>query len=137
MKSASPILNGLIVLSAVVAGPRARADNPAAVCSVPDCAKVCCAKDCCAKDCCAEVVTKKDRQSCWDVECKEVCVPPVRLPWFGSCLQVCGRVRAVHVLKKHEREVDKKETQWSVKSVCCPACSQPVRACSCRLRPPN
>lgn len=68
----------------------------------------------CNKVCCAEVVTKKETEHCWDVECKEVCIPPVRLPWFGSCLPLCGRVRAVNVLKKCEQEVEKKEIHWQV-----------------------
>lgn len=90
-------------------------------CQCPECTKVCC----------PEKVTKKEKEICWDVECQEVCIPPVRFPWMKCWPLSCGRVRVVKVLKKEETEVEKCELKWQVKD-CCPQCRQPFRLCTCR-----
>ncbi|MGN6548084.1 MAG: hypothetical protein ACTHK7_23820 [Aureliella sp.] len=77
-------------------------------CQCPECTKVCC----------PEKVTKKEKESCWEVECKEVCIPPVRFPWMKCWPLSCGRIRVVNVLKKEETEVEKCEVKWKVVDSC-------------------
>lgn len=84
----------------------------------------------CTKICCPEKVTEKQKESCWEVECKEVCIPPVRFPWMKCWPLSCGRVRVVNILKKEETEVEKCEIKWKVKD-CCPRCSKPFALCHC------
>lgn len=61
------------------------------------------------------------KKHCWKTKCKQVCIPPIRLPkwfcWFGK-RYAKGRVRRVNELEKHEYKCSKRRCQWDVKSTC-------------------
>ena len=64
-----------------------------------------CAADCeVTKVCRPEVKTEKVVKKGWDVECKQICIPPVNCPLFGCCGARCGRVIAVKKLKPDQLE---------------------------------
>jgi len=62
-----------------------------------DCKSAGCGEDCSTGGC--EPVLQAERKwvdiekKCWEVECKEVAIPPVKLPRFGDCLKAirCGK----------------------------------------------
>lgn len=55
------------------------------------------------KTCVPEVSTEKVTKDCWDVECEQICIPPVRCPWTKKdCSLECGTVIAVRRLKPVE-----------------------------------
>ena len=71
----------------------------------------------------------KETRQCWDVECVEVCIPPVRFPWQGhdsagcaDCpstpLPRCGKVRCVRRLKAVEYECDACEYEHRIVRRC-------------------
>ncbi len=76
-------------------------------------------------DCCVATMEKvKVKQTCFDVECEQVCVPAVRIPWpwlggghgkgKGDCCQPrCGKVRNVRVLTKRQYEETVCECKWT------------------------
>ncbi len=74
---------------------------------------------CCGSDKVCRTYAKVDtvEKDCWEVECKEVCIPAIRFPWESCCcrdscdgrsslLSKCGRVRTVRVLKQVTSEED-------------------------------
>ncbi len=72
---------------------------------------------------------EKVKDGCWDVECKDVCIPAVRFPWQKcavnsscdglSCLPgKCGKVRTVQVLKRKDTEKDKCVYEHKVECAC-------------------
>ena len=66
----------------------------------------------------------KEKKHCWQVECKKICIPHIRLPWQSCCeLPKCGWVRNVKVLKKVEYECEKCGCKWDVKCLDCPPAS--------------
>jgi hypothetical protein len=56
------------------------------------------------KVCCPEVKTEKVEKTGWDVECEQICIPPVHCPCFGGCERSCGKVIAVKKLKADKIE---------------------------------
>ena len=125
------------------------------------CDDTCCGKGgnncssscCCDVVCCPKRVTKEVKKHCWLVEPKYVCIPGFHFPWeryrasdpncgdgcdcaSASCAPVCGRVRCVNTLEKHEYQCEKCGYEWNVKCVrpsnqcgscsdCdCPSCGQ-------------
>lgn len=81
-----------------------------------------CCPDCGHKTCCPTPVTIKEKKHCFEVECKDVCIPAVKGP-FAPCCEPppCGRVRTVNVLKKVEYECERCGYKWHVSTVqgCC------------------
>jgi hypothetical protein len=67
-------------------------------------------------------VPVKEKQHCWEVECKQICIPAVRWPWESCCEPPrCGKVKTVKVLKKVEYECTKCGYKWEIQAVdCCP-----------------
>lgn len=64
--------------------------------------------------------TIKVKKHCWEVECKDICIPHVKWPWQDCCAPPkCGKVRTVKVLKKVEYECEKCGYKWEVNSVGC------------------
>lgn len=64
--------------------------------------------------------TIKVKKHCWDVECKDICIPHVRWPWEDCCAPPkCGKVRTVKVLKKVEYECEECGYKWNVQTVDC------------------
>lgn len=80
---------------------------------------------CGRKVCCPEVKVKKETRHCWEVECKEVCIPAVRFPWMDCGQFLCGRVRKVNVLVEKDYEVDKCEYKWKILCKHCGGTAQP------------
>lgn len=78
----------------------------------------CCCPQCGCKVCTVEPTKTKEKKHCFNVECKEICIPGIRLPW--QCCDAppnCGKVRTVKVLVKKEYECEKCGWKWSVKTV--------------------
>ncbi len=92
----------------------------------------------CNEKCELKVTKEKEKKTAWDVECKRICIPPVRFPWQpmpkacgcadGGCADVgccdsgcgkscahnkCGHVKTVRVLKKESYECPKCKYTWS------------------------
>ncbi len=79
--------------------------------------------DCGNKVCQAEPTTVKEKKHCWEVECKDICIP--RFKWWWECCETpprCGQVKTVKVLKKKEYECEKCGYKWEVKTVDCDCC---------------
>jgi hypothetical protein len=67
--------------------------------------------------------TVKEKKHCWEVECKEICIPLARLPWEPCCAAPkCGKVKTVKVLKKIDYECEKCGYKWEVLSAGCAPC---------------
>lgn len=75
--------------------------------------------DCGCKICVPEETTLKTKQHCFEVECKDICIPAVKGP-FAPCCEAphCGRVRTVKVLKKVQYECEHCGYKWRVQAVC-------------------
>jgi hypothetical protein len=92
---------------------------------------VCCAQ-CGQKICCPEVDEKDVTKSCWNTECKEVCVPPIRLPWDRCCTLACGGiVRTINVLKETEYKCKEKTYSWKPVCASCQARHHGQHGSSC------
>jgi hypothetical protein len=121
-------------------------------CGCQDCRASCghrcpaCPK-CSHKICTSCVEKTKEEHHCFNVECKEICVPKITLPcWtdaipFFKCKDKscgcgdncptkeccdaprCGYVKVVKVLKKHEYECDSCGYKWTISEPCtaCPS----------------
>lgn len=89
---------------------------------------------CCAqKTCSLTVSTATDTSECFDVECKDICIPPVTFPW--ECRpKSCGRVRTVNVLTTEEREQTVCKYEWDI-VVICPRCRDALHASGCEVAP--
>lgn len=58
--------------------------------------------------CCPEIKKEKVELKGWDVECKQICIPPIHCPCSNSCELKCGKVIAVRRLKKDKIECGEK-----------------------------
>ena len=62
----------------------------------------------CCQSCGGACVLKAEQveedETCYDVECKEVCIPAVRFPWDSYRTPKCGRVRVIARLKEDTRK---------------------------------
>jgi hypothetical protein len=79
--------------------------------------------DCCAncghKVCVAVPAPIKTKQHCFEVTCKDVCIPAVKGPRVPCCEPpACGRVRTVKVLKKIEYECEHCGYKWHIQAAC-------------------
>ncbi|MCA9267220.1 MAG: hypothetical protein KDA41_02055 [Planctomycetales bacterium] len=74
---------------------------------------------------CTPVVQSKTvEKHCWEVRCKEVCIPAVTFPWEvghgkkgeGVCCWGgrCGKVRTVHHLWQHKYKCEECKCEWNV-----------------------
>lgn len=89
---------------------------------------------CCAqKTCQLTVSTESEETECFEVECKDICIPPVTFPW--ECRpKKCGRVRTVNVLTTETRERQVCKYKWDV-MVICPRCHDALQASGCDVAP--
>lgn len=72
------------------------------------------------KICCPTPEVKKEQKHCYEVECKDVCIPCFKGPCAPCCEPPrCGRVRTVKVLKKVEYECERCGYVWNIKCVDC------------------
>lgn len=101
---------------------------------------------CSSKVCFSKVERTKEKNSCFEVECKEICVPAITLPCWTDAIPFlkkdkschshcgcgnncptkeccpaprCGYVKVVKVLKKHEYECDSCGYKWEIQAPCC------------------
>ncbi|MFK7765976.1 MAG: hypothetical protein AB8B55_01955 [Mariniblastus sp.] len=79
----------------------------------------------CEGDICKlELDNGKAKKSCFKVEQKVVCIPPVRLPWQKCCPPGQSRkTRTINVLKKHTYECPSCSYKWSLQE---PEVAQPT-----------
>lgn len=77
--------------------------------------------------CQVEVDQKEVDVSGFDVECKTICIPPLRFPWECGPLKKCGKVRTVKILTTDKTQKTICTYDWSA-ITCCPDC----RAKACR-----
>ena len=77
----------------------------------------------CQKSCNLTVGVATKETECFEVQCKDICIPPVTLPW--QCRPTrCGRVRRVNVLVIETREEEVCEYKWDLLTIgrrCCDA----------------
>ena len=81
----------------------------------------------CCHDCVFSAEKSKKTDSCYEVECKPICIPRVVFPWQKGCCS-CGKdggkdgccavhngakKRSVRVLKKYEYECSHCKYQWT------------------------
>jgi len=65
----------------------------------------------------------EEDEACYDVECKEVCIPAVRFPWERCRTPKCGRVRLVAKLKEDKTKKTTCKYEWVLT---CTRCGQPA-----------
>ena len=90
----------------------------------------CCAENPACPQCHCEVTAEegKVKKHCYEVECEQICIPKVRIPWHllgqafsnrskcdtADCSQKpCGEVRTIRVLKKKEYECKVCKCKWT------------------------
>ena len=73
----------------------------------------------CGRFCRLTTEPTTEKETCYDVECTEVCIPAVRFPWQSCCTPRCGRVRLVQRLKTESRKKPACHYEWQP---LCPAC---------------
>lgn len=64
--------------------------------------------------CRLKVKKVKETKKCFEIEQKEVCVPPVRFPWEKCCPPTRSKFRTVNTLKTKKYECDVCEYKWDV-----------------------
>ncbi len=114
----------LLAITATVTGVQQNFANPGTVCC--DQSKAVCGTSSChsqgCKTCRMHVETLKVKKHCYNVECKDICIPPVRFPWQKCCTLKCGKIKTVRVLKKQNYTCEKCGYKWTVECQCS-ACS--------------
>ncbi len=77
----------------------------------------------CCKTCVGLPERVKIEKECWEVECKEICIPQITFPWEKCCAAPrCGKVISVKTLKRHQYECEGCGYKWSWdKTPCCGA----------------
>lgn len=74
-----------------------------------------CCPDCGHKICQPEPITTKEKKHCWEIECKDICIPAIKWWWEPCCTPPkCGQVKTIKVLKKVEYECEKCGYKWKV-----------------------
>lgn len=76
-----------------------------------------CCPQCGVKVCQPVAEVKKEKKTVFKVECKEICIPKVRMPWQMCREPQCGVVKKVKVLKKESIECEKCGYRWEVTNV--------------------
>jgi len=69
---------------------------------------------CDGETCKLELDNSKVKKSCFKVEQKAVCIPPVRLPWKKCCPPGTSKTRTVNVLKVHKYECPNCSYKWKL-----------------------
>jgi hypothetical protein len=86
--------------------------------------------------CCPKYEKEKVTKSGFEVECEQICVPKVRLPWADPCEPRCAFVVSVNRLKKVTKDNGEKcVLTWEAKPFCShclkPACGTcPEMSCA-------
>ena len=80
---------------------------------------------CACEICNLEVDQGKVKKTCFKVEQKTICIPPVRRPWQRDCPPTTSRTKTIKVLKKHSYECPSCTYKWTVQK-----CETPTAAAS-------
>lgn len=64
--------------------------------------------------CKLELDNSKVKKTCFKVEQKAVCIPPVRMPWMKCCPPGTSKTRTINVLKTHKYECPNCSYKWSL-----------------------
>ncbi|QEG43063.1 hypothetical protein [Roseimaritima ulvae] len=80
-------------------------------------------------NCCSLSVDQVDvEKHCWEIECKQICIPKIVFPWqkadcCGQCVENGARIKTIKVLKKHKYTCPECEYTWTPSAAgCCGAC---------------
>lgn len=79
----------------------------------------------CGGACVLKVEQVEEEETCYEVECKEVCIPAVRFPWDRCRTPKCGRVRVVSKLKEDKTTKTACKYEWVLT---CSRCGRPAAA---------
>ena len=74
-----------------------------------------CCPTCGDKVCTPTRVEKKVKKYHYEVECKDICIPGITLPWSKNCTPKSGRVIRVKVFKKKEFECKACGCKWEIR----------------------
>ncbi len=77
----------------------------------------------CGGACVLKVEQVEEDETCYDVECEEVCIPAVRFPWETCRTPKCGRVRVVAKLKEEKTKKTTCKYEWVLT---CTRCGRPT-----------
>lgn len=89
--------------------------------------------NCAQKRCELKVSRETEEVDCYEVECEDVCIPPVTFPW--ECRPShCGRIRTVAQLTTDTVERQVCVYEWDVVEIC-PRCCDAMRAAGCEPAP--
>ena len=80
---------------------------------------------CACQTCYLEVDQSKVKKTCFKVEQKVICIPPIRFPW-QDCPPTTARTRTVNVLKTHSYECPSCSYKWTLPK--CEVVETPVMA---------
>lgn len=61
-------------------------------------------EDCIEYQCHTTVKCEPKKKECWEIECKQICIPAITWPWQSCCTPRCGRVINIKVPKTKEYE---------------------------------
>lgn len=86
-----------------------------------------CCPGCGEKVCRTYSKMEKVSKSCFELECEEVCIPRVRMPWHRCCEVLPGKVRTVVRLKEREYECEKCGYEWHIE--CANGCGRCYGIC--------
>ena len=77
----------------------------------------------CGGACVLKVTEVEEDDTCYEVECEEVCIPAVRFPWESCRTPKCGRVRLVAKLKEEKSKKTTCKYEWVPT---CTRCGRPA-----------
>ncbi len=89
-----------------------RAKRTCATCEAPSGCVQC--PQCDGEMCKLELDNSKVKKTCFKVEQKAVCIPPVRMPWMKCCPPGTSKTRTINVLKKHSYECKNCSYKWTL-----------------------
>ena len=90
----------------------------------------------CHTSCQLEIEKGKEKKSCWEIECKAICIPKVTFPWQKCCQPKCAKVKYVNVLKKKTWECEVCKTKWNAVCSDCACDATPTDTVSPAPKPP-
>ena len=64
--------------------------------------------------CKLELEKGKEKKTCFKVEQKSICIPPVRFPWQKCCPPGTSKTKLVNVLSKHSYECPSCSYKWTL-----------------------
>jgi hypothetical protein len=78
----------------------------------------------CGKKICVLSVSREQKEvTCFEVECQEICIPGIKLPWDKCGPRRWGGVKTIRVLTEESQDTEVCQYDWSLKTVCS-SCSQ-------------